>query len=160
MTGGWPISPAPYFTNLYLPIFLSLGYFQRSTLESGLTAPEGNIHATSIGTAPSPSAATLCRASSGFGSFSARNRRGAALGERRCPQTVAAPTPGRRWRGGRLERREEDASIPAAAASIRGRGVNPCRPASIRPRRRSICRLRLHLAPPRLDPPPPRLHPH
>lgn len=62
-----------------------LGHLQRSTLERDLTAPEENIRSTSTGTAPSPSAATPCRASGGFGSFSARNGRGAALEERRRP---------------------------------------------------------------------------
>lgn len=46
----------------------------------------------------------LCRASGGFGNFSARNGRGAALGERHrpelSPRAVAAPAPGRRWRKG------------------------------------------------------------
>lgn len=54
----------------YMALQARLGHAQRSSVERGLTPPEGHIHASSAGTAPQQSAATTCRAPGSFVSFS------------------------------------------------------------------------------------------
>lgn len=97
----------------------------------------------------------LCRASGGFGNFSVRNGRGAALGERHRPEL--SPRAGKKMeKGGGLE-------IAAAAASIRAAVVRSMAGASIpaatvsmasiRGRRHSIrrCPRRSRAPPPLLE---------
>lgn len=121
---------------------MPLGHLQRSSVERGLTTPEANIPAGSVGTAPRQSAAMPSRGPCSLGSFWAR--RCLALSRHPAPLRQLPPT--RRWR----EAEEVDGEEEEDGS---------------RRRRGSICRRRrphLDLQLPPLDPPlllPPRSPP-